>query len=374
MRGEKNVYKRGRIYWICYWHRGQRHRESAKTENERAAWKLYHERKADLGRGKTAALTAGKVTFEQMADGYLDDYRDNQKRSLVHAKQAVKHLKSFFGGELAIDIKTLRIREFIRVKLAEGYANASVNRYLSALRRMFSIAIKNEILEAAPFVPMLEENNTRTGTVEPGDFERLLGCLPEYLKNPIEFLYRSAWRAGEMRSLQWKDVNLKVGEITLRPEKNKNKSTRVVAVSGKLLEVIERARASRRLDCMYVFHNDGHPIGDFRKSWRAACKAAGLDKLLIHDLRRSGVTNMRRAGLPETVAMGISGHKTTSVFRRYDIKATRDMAEGLERLDTYLEVEADKTNVKPLRREANQTQSTATEPPQFDDPAKKEAV
>jgi integrase len=289
------------------------------------------------------------VTFEQMTRAFLDDYRTNRKRSLVSARRAAVQLGSFFSDDLAIDIRTPRIREFIKAKQEEGYSNASVNRYLAALRRMFNLMIEDSVLEAAPHVPMLEENNVRQGTVEPGDFERLLAALPEYLNNPVEFLYRSAWRAGEMRKLEWRDVNLTASELRLRPENSKNKKARVVPLRGRLLEVIERAATGRRLDCPFVFHHEGQPIGDFRKAWRNACKAAGLGALIVHNLRRSGVTNMRRAGLPESVAMKISGHKTRNVFQRYNIEGTRDIEQGFDQLDTYLEREADKVKVVPLR-------------------------
>jgi len=129
-----------------------------------------------------------------MAEAYLNDYRVNRKRTLVSAKQAVEHLVGFFDGDLAIDITTLRIREFIRAKQDEGYSNASINRYLAALRRMFNIMIEDSLLEAAPHVPMLEEHNVRQGTVEPADFERLCQFLPDYLRLPVEFAYLSAWR------------------------------------------------------------------------------------------------------------------------------------------------------------------------------------
>jgi integrase len=346
-RGDGQVYKRGETYWIDYFHRGRRYRESVHTDNERTARKLLRERLTDLGRGKTAVVTAARLTFDRLADALVADYTVNGKRSVASVKSSIRHLRDFFGGDVAADIKTPRIRQYVAERQAQGLANGTINRHLAALRRMFSLAVVDEIIDSAPHMPMLQEASARQGTIEPGDFERLLAALPDYLKDPIEFLYRSV---GEVRSLEWRDVNPAAGEIRLRPEHSKNKEPRIVPLRGKLFEVIERARANRRLDCVFVFHHEGKRIGDFRKSWRNALKAAGLDGVLVHDMRRSGITNMRRAGVPESTAMKLSGHRTVSVFRRYKIESVRDLEQGLDRLDAYLERESEKpAKVAPIR-------------------------
>lgn len=76
----------------------------------------------------------------------------------------------------------------------------------------------------------------------------------------------------------------------------------------------------------------GRPIGSFRKTWARACRAAGAPGLLVHDLRRSGIRNMVRAGVAEHTAMKISGHKTRSVFDRYDIVSESDLREAARRM------------------------------------------
>ncbi|MBI3028810.1 MAG: hypothetical protein HYY64_04780, partial [Candidatus Rokubacteria bacterium] len=76
----------------------------------------------------------------------------------------------------------------------------------------------------------------------------------------------------------------------------------------------------------------GRPIGSFRKTWARACRAAGAPGLLVHDLRRSGIRNMVRAGVAEHTAMRISGHKTRSVFDRYDIVSESDLQEAARRI------------------------------------------
>lgn len=68
-------------------------------------------------------------------------------------------------------------------------------------------------------------------------------------------------------------------------------------------------------------------------AWKNACEAAGCPGKLLHDLRRSAVRNMERAGLSRSVAMQLTGHKTEAVYRRYAITSEADLREGVNRLN-----------------------------------------
>jgi integrase len=134
-----------------------------------------------------------------------------------------------------------------------------------------------------------------------------------------------------MKALEWRDIDLEGKVIRLRPEISKNKDGRLLPIkSGELLEIVERAKQNRLLSCPYVFHQEGQRIGDFGKAWKTACKAAGFSQIIVHDLRRSGPSNMVWAGIPRRVAMSLSGHKTRSVFDRYNIVSESDLAMASE--------------------------------------------
>jgi integrase len=117
-----------------------------------------------------------------------------------------------------------------------------------------------------------------------------------------------------------------------------------------LLVLVESAWNNRSLECPYLFHHKGEPIGDFRKAFDAACAAAGLQGILPHDLRRSAVRNFIRAGVKETVAVRLSGHRTRSVFDRYNIVSSDDLVEANEKLEAFLAEAVKQSKVEKLKK------------------------
>ncbi len=102
------------------------------------------------------------------------------------------------------------------------------------------------------------------------------------------------------------------------------------------LELLREQRDAKQSTCRWVFQYRGRRIGDHKKGWAEACAQVGLAGLLFHDLRRSAMRNMERAGIPRKVAMEISGHRTESVYRRYDIVSPRDLKLAAARMEQYL--------------------------------------
>jgi integrase len=95
-------------------------------------------------------------------------------------------------------------------------------------------------------------------------------------------------------------------------------------------EALQRARS---IVVPWVFHREGRQIRSLVRAWRTACRNAGFPGRLVHDLRRTAVRNLVRAGIPERVAMQMTGHKTRSIFERYNIVSDNDLRDAAKRLD-----------------------------------------
>jgi integrase len=209
-------------------------------------------------------------------------------------------------------------------------ANATINRELAALKRAFNLGARctPPKVSRVPYIPMLKENNVRKGFIEHEAYLALRKALPEYLKPVLIFGYFTGWRKAEILNLKWNQVNLREGIVRLEPGETKNSEGRTLYAEPELLELLKQLHKNRRMDSLFVFNCNGKKIGDFRKSWDSACTVAGTSGLLFHDLRRSAIRNMVRAGISERVAMTITGHKTRCVFDRYNIVSQDDLKEA----------------------------------------------
>jgi integrase len=228
-----------------------------------------------------------------------------------------------------------------------GVSAATINRRMAALRKSVRLAVRFKLAATRIEVPHLEENAPRDGFLSPADFAALAEHLPDDgLRTFVRFLYATGMRVGEARKLEWRDVDGTV--LRIRGETTKNGAARTLPIAGAVAEALSEARLRRRLECPTIFHRDGRPIGLFRKSWMTATKAAGHPALLVHDLRRSAVRNLIRSGVPERIAMGVTGHKTRNVFDRYNIVSAADLGAGLETVGAYLATASKTATITPL--------------------------
>jgi integrase len=356
-RGNGRVFLRGNIWWVSYCWRGKEQRESSKSTRPVDAERLLGPRLREIGRGRTVSPTAeARVTVGELLDALLVHYKNEGRRSTATLTYHLPALREGFGDLRAVDVTGAHVERYKADRRAAKMAPASVNRELAALRRAFRLGVEDGRILQTPTIRLFREDNARQGFVAPADFERVVAALPTYLQDFARFAFLTGWRRGELRTLAWADVDRAAGLVTLRAEHSKNGEPRALPLVGDLADLIARRWAARELRgkdsathlCPLVFHRAGHMVGDFRKAWRAACRTAGVPGLLLHDLRRSAVREMDRAGVKPVVAMVITGHKTPSMWRRYRITDAAEVREALALTQAAAKAQSARS-VVPLR-------------------------
>jgi len=277
----------------------------------------------------------------------------------------------------ACDVKTDRIQRYIKHRLDQGAERATLNRELAVLKRCLRLAFRSGKLKALPYVPMCKENNARQGFLELDDYARLANECAQtglWLRALLETAYTLGFRLGELRAMRCRQVNLFANTISL--ETSKNGEPREAYMTASVRELLTALVLGKKSDD-FVFTRDGSAIGNFRKTWASVCVAAGVvghfhcpscDEvvtvnsdgpsihcgrelgrsdlkyrgLIFHDLRRSAVRGLIRAGVSQKTAMSITGHKTISVFQRYQIVSPADKQEATRMLEVSQQQERER--------------------------------
>jgi len=165
---------------------------------------------------------------------------------------------------------------------------------------------------------------SRQGFLPPEQFQKLFDVMPTNLQPMLLLLYHAGVRVGEAERIEWPAVDLDAARITLLEGETKNDESRVLPLSDSLVELLSRVK-----------HRKGRVFPSKRAMQTAfptACKAARIDGLMVHDLRRSAVRNLMNAGVQQAVAMKISGHRDASVFQRYNVVDTKQTADAMQRV------------------------------------------
>ncbi len=256
--------------------RGIVHKESTHTANKDEAKRLLKIKVGRATEGKPVIPHAERITVTELAEDLQTEYRVNGRRSAARLEFSLQHLLRFFGAMRATRVGPADVRAYIAQRQEAGAANATINRELAALKRMFKLGVNAEKVYRAPHIPLLREHNVRKGFFEREQFEAVRNHLPAYLRPVITFAYITGWRRGEVLSLQWPQVDFAAGTVRLEPGTTKNDDGRLFVMTPELRECLEAQRARTPRDVPWVFSRDGEQIGEFRKSWRTACEKAGV--------------------------------------------------------------------------------------------------
>ena len=373
--GNGFVYKRGRVWWMSYTGPNGRVRESSGSEKqEYASWLLAQ---------RAAQSISGRLTVMGACRYLLEDYKASAQRSLPDVLRTLKnHIMPAFQYVLLRDLNSGQVEAYKADRITAGASAATVNRELSILRRSLELARRRHPDASIPEVKLhqLKEHNTRQGFLSARQYAELLTALPPRLRGVVTCGYYWGCRRSELlgdcrterrkEPLRWTQVDLDGGAVHIL--QTKNGEQRELPIYNDALRAVFDRPPDR--GSPYVFTRNGRPFFEFRRDWARACKIIGLPDLKFHDLRRSAIRNMVRAGVPAAVAMRISGHRTRSAFERYNIVNAADLAAAGEKLRSHEQSGARTALGIPADREellahlAECVKALGGQPPQRDTP------
>jgi integrase len=345
------------IWWYQIWINGKRQRGSTGCRTKREADAFVRRKLAEYSVGLSSPESQ-KVTVKELVEDLLLRNKNNGNKTVADDESRWKnHLKPFFGHLRATQVSSDLIDRYVNKRKSDqtrsktAPENGTINRELALVKSAF-----NHGTEQTPpkvrFVPhfnMLEENNVRRGFLQDEQYLRLSReCAVEgvWLAGIFETAFAYGWREDELLALRVGQLDL-LGKIIDLGE-TKNGDQRMIHMTEHVFQCLVRCVAGKKPDDFVFTRDDGSRVRDFRQAWWNACIRAGLGRfecrdcdsnvsegrrcstcqskkkakyigLKFHDLRRTGIRNMSRKGIPEKVGMLISGHRTDSVYRRYNI-------------------------------------------------------
>ena len=373
------------VWSIKFYVRGIPKRESSHSTDIEVAKKLLKRRLAEV-ETKTYTMRTN-VKIDELIIDVLAEYRRERRKTTAEVESRwKKHLEPFFGRMKVDDINTDMVQRYSTKRTDDGAAGPTINRELAILKHAYHLGMKSTPpkVRACPVMPMFKENPARKGFLDDDQYTLLAReCNKEglWFRALLTTAYSFAFRKDELLNLRVRQVDLASRQIRLDAGTTKNDEGRIAPMTDEVFTLLTACVIGKGKND-YVFTRPAakpglpeEPIRGFRRRWAKVCCAVGLGELvcpdcypelkaqtidaqlvgrkygctacgkkwkhqqlkyaglLFHDLRRSGVRNLIRVGVQQKVAMSISGHKTASVFQRYNIVDERDIMEAGRKLN-----------------------------------------
>lgn len=287
------------------------------------------------------------IRYEHLIKKLMDYYREHHPASIYTRKTEDGKDEETFSGKDEMDKYFARLpilmitpdtwRDFVKYQRRNGFADPSIRRQGTRLRSAFNLLVKDGKITRAqvPYFDLPKDSEPRQGFIEEPDFNKLRDKMPERLRATVEFQYLTGARTGTVKQITWGMVSKNCDKLIMPGSIFKTKNPITLPLVGLFEPIAKTLRSMTR-----QFPNQ--PVFDFRnfrKEWGKACHALGFGKfdastcnytgLRPHDFRRSAAMNLTDAGLSESEAMCITGHKTNAMFKRYNIQTENRLSRVL---------------------------------------------
>jgi len=336
----------GKVYWIEFYLDGRRKRERIGPNKAAASQRL---REILNNRTEGRYIDKAKninVTFDEIARWYRELPQIKAKRSYDRDLLSIRTLSRFFSGKKVSEMTLNFVETYRQKRLTEKSCRkhltrpATVNREIACLRHMLNLAEQESIIDKVPFkgLKQLKEDNIRDRVLKHEEFEKLLSCCPAHTAAIVKMGYYTAMRKSEILKLKWDRIDLRNGFIRLKGEDTKTGERRTIPIHPEIMDLL---KSIPRNIHGWVFTLNGKPIKDIKRSFPTACRMAGIEDFRFHDLRHTCINNWRLQGHDFFRIMAASGHKTMSVFKRYNTVSEEELKSLVNpRMDTIMDTMA----------------------------------
>lgn len=330
----------GRTIWlvdILFEHadgRAERIRKKSPVQTRRGAEEYERQLRGSLLGGTYGKEGAGEAapTLDEFAERFLGNADTNNKPSTAYAKKKIveNHLGPFFGAMRLNEIGPEDVERFKEQQVAAGLSPKSINNQLGALRRLLELAREWGRIAVAPKVKELRLPPQSFEFLTFDEADRFLAAAAERWATALTVALKTGVRPGELRALQWPDVDLKAGKIVVRRTLWRKKEgtpkggrSREIPLSPLALAALKKQQALTRLKSRYVFADSlGDPLTEHPLEGvvQATCRRAGIAKsaeFSWHELRHSFASHLVMRGVPLKTVQELMGHATIEMTMRY---------------------------------------------------------
>jgi integrase len=291
------------------------------------------------------------MTFKKLTEWYLDQEPVKELASCKIIEMKLKKFNEIYGDKIVADIKKVDLQNYQIKRKKMGMKFSTIDQDLGKVKAMISMAFENDMVSGRTLKTfrMIKKqtkkgDDARDRILSPGEFEALMKYATGHIKQLIAMGYYTGMRKGEILKLTWRKVKLDKRLIRLEPGDTKDREARDVPIDPVLYEMLRNMpnRVQEAGEDHHVFLYRNKPVDDIRRGLKKACKLAGIKYgrnveggFTFHDLRHTYNTNMRKAGVPETVIMKITGHSTREMFDRYNTVDLEDIRKASEQFSEF---------------------------------------
>ena len=342
-KGSKRV-----VYWISYrLPSGKQKQEpvGASIDEARAA---NGKKKSQKKEGKFFDIKDdAKMTFNELATWYFGLEKVKGLASYGTIQININKFNTVFGNRIIAKIAPADLEDYQAKRSKEGKAPATIDHEIGKTKTMIRRAddngmISGKTLRAFNKVKKLlkKGSDVRDRILTQDEFDQICGHSVKHIRDILNTAYYTGMRRGEILNLTWDKVDMKDRFINLEAEDTKDMEKRSIPICDELYEILKVI--PRNLHNPHVFTFRGKPVSDIRTGIRKACEKAGIKYgrsakggFIFHDLRHTFNTNMRKAGVQESVIMAITGHSTREMFDRYNTIDREDTRNAVNQLEVF---------------------------------------